>query len=90
MIWVNGLAIAGGTESGNLITQFFFITLQKIIEVYSSFSHSYYPNKRDGDNSKINCNLVKFLAKKRAKTLFLSSFTFFDWHECDVSNTKVS
>ncbi|KXT91881.1 hypothetical protein SMIDD26_01464 [Streptococcus mitis] len=29
---MNGLAIAGGTESGNLMTQFFFITLQKIIE----------------------------------------------------------
>ena len=29
---IKGLAIAGGTESGNLITQFLFITLQKMIE----------------------------------------------------------
>lgn len=64
--------------------------IDAIKEFYSSFSHSYYPNKRDGDNSKINCNLVKFLAKREPKLSFLSSFTFFDWHECDVSNTKVS
>lgn len=34
--------------------------------------------------------IVKFLAKREPKLSFLSSFTFFDWHECDVSNTKVS
>ncbi|PLV69115.1 hypothetical protein AZJ08_10010 [Streptococcus pneumoniae] len=51
--------------------------IDSIKEFYSSFSHSYYPNKRDGDNSKINCNLVKFLAKKRAETLFFIFFYFF-------------
>lgn len=34
--------------------------------------------------------IIKFLAKREPKLSFLSSFTFFDWHECDVSNTKVS
>lgn len=64
--------------------------IDSINEFYSSFSHSYYPNKRDGDNSKAIQTIVKFLAKREPKLSFLSSFTFFDWHECDVSHTKVS
>ncbi len=32
---------------------------------------------------------VKFLAKKRAETLFLSSFTFINRHEGNISQAKV-
>ena len=62
-----------------------------INEFYSSFSHSYYPSKRGDVIVKNNSNYCKIPTKKREPKLsFLSSFTFFDWHECDVSHTKVS
>ncbi len=64
--------------------------IDAIKEFYSSFSHSYYPSKRDDVKYKTIQTIVKFLPKREPKLSFLSSFTFFDWHECDVSNTKVS
>lgn len=66
--------------------------IDAIKEFYSSFSHSYYPSKRDDVIVQNNSNYCKIPTKKREPKLsfFLSSFTFFDWHECDVSHTKVS
>lgn len=50
--------------------------IDAINEFYSSFSHSYYPSKRDDVIVQNNSNYCKIPSKKRAKTLFLSSFTF--------------
>ena len=68
--------------------------MDAIKKFYSSVSHSYYPRKMDDVIVKSNSNYCKIPTKKREPKLsflsFLSSFTFFDWHECDVSHTKVS
>ena len=52
-----------------------------INEFYSSFSHSYYPSKRDDVivKKQFKLNYCKIPTKKREPNLsFLSSFTFFD------------
>ena len=63
--------------------------MDAIKKFYSSVSHSYYPRKMDDVIVKSNSNYCKIPTKKESRNSLLSSFTFTDRHEGNISQAKV-